>query len=200
MPEASAAGLLAPLDDRRHRQPRTSDANLAGPGTVDGKTYGVPIGANTLGLYYNKEVLKKAGVDPPTITDWASLTAALEKVTKAGKKGITFSGDRHRGGQLPVPAVVLGRGREPDRARLGAGRAGRAAVADWVAKGYAPNSVINDTQTTRWHEFATGEVRLRRERLLVRQGRRRGEVPDQDHADPVGIRRRRSGARPAASS
>jgi multiple sugar transport system substrate-binding protein len=27
---------------------------------------------------------------------------------------------------------------------------------DWVKKGYAPNSVINNTQTTSWQEFATG--------------------------------------------
>ena len=40
------------------------DENLAGPGTVDGTTYGVPIGANTLGLYYNADILTAAGVDP----------------------------------------------------------------------------------------------------------------------------------------
>jgi multiple sugar transport system substrate-binding protein len=28
---------------------------------------------------------------------------------------------------------------------------------DWLSKGYAPNSVINNTQTTSWQEFATGQ-------------------------------------------
>ena len=28
---------------------------------------------------------------------------------------------------------------------------------DWLKQGYAPNSVINNTQTTSWQEFATGE-------------------------------------------
>ena len=28
---------------------------------------------------------------------------------------------------------------------------------DWLKKGYAPNSVINNTQTTSWQEFATGQ-------------------------------------------
>ena len=28
---------------------------------------------------------------------------------------------------------------------------------DWLHKGYAPNSVINNTQTTSWQEFATGD-------------------------------------------
>ncbi|MEU8280450.1 extracellular solute-binding protein, partial [Microbispora bryophytorum] len=63
--------------------------NLLAAGQLGGKTYGVPIGANTLALYYNKEVLKKAGVDADAVKDWASLTAALEKVKAAGKKGIT---------------------------------------------------------------------------------------------------------------
>ena len=51
----------------------------------------MPIGANTLALYYNKDVLAAARVDPASVRDWASLTAALAKVKAAGKKGITFS-------------------------------------------------------------------------------------------------------------
>jgi multiple sugar transport system substrate-binding protein len=67
------------------------EANLLAAGQIGGKTYGIPIGANTLALYYNKAVLKDSGVDIATVKDWASLTAALEKVKAKGKKGITFS-------------------------------------------------------------------------------------------------------------
>jgi len=66
--------------------------NILGAGVIDGKTYGVPIGANTLALYYNPTILKAAGVDPASVTSWASLTAALAKVKAIGKTGITFSG------------------------------------------------------------------------------------------------------------
>ena len=45
------------------------DANLLAAGELDGATYGIPIGANTLALYYNEEVLSAAGVDPASITD-----------------------------------------------------------------------------------------------------------------------------------
>ena len=90
------------LHPRRRRHPdhdrRDQARHLRDPAehprrrrSVDGKTYGVPIGANTLALYYNKKVLSAAGVDPATVKDWASLTAALDKVKAAGKKGITFS-------------------------------------------------------------------------------------------------------------
>ena len=38
--------------------------NILGAGVINGKTYGVPIGANTLALYYNPTILKAAGVNP----------------------------------------------------------------------------------------------------------------------------------------
>lgn len=65
--------------------------NVIGAGTLKGSSYGVPIGANTLALYYNKNVVDAAHVDPASIKDWDSLTAALAKVKAAGNKGITFS-------------------------------------------------------------------------------------------------------------
>src|SRR5690606_1445287 len=67
------------------------DENLLAAGVVDDEAYGIPIGANTLSLYYNAEVLDNAGVDPASITDWDSLTAALQQITDAGDKGITFA-------------------------------------------------------------------------------------------------------------
>ena len=182
VPEASASGLLATARHRRYRTPGDADANLAGPGTVDGKTYGVPIGANTLGLYYNEDILKKAGVDPATITDWASLNAALEKVTKAGDKGITFAGVPGEEGTFQFLPWFWGAGANlKDIGSAQAVQAGQL-VSDWVAKGYAPKSAITDNQSASWDQFLTGDVRLRRERLVVRQGRGRGEVPDQDDA------------------
>ncbi|GAA0285642.1 hypothetical protein GCM10009527_097030 [Actinomadura nitritigenes] len=65
--------------------------NLIAAGQSGGKTFGIPIGANTLALFYNKKVLDAAGVDPASVKDWASLNAALDKVKAKGKKGITFS-------------------------------------------------------------------------------------------------------------
>ncbi|MGH3169163.1 MAG: extracellular solute-binding protein [Trebonia sp.] len=50
----------------------------------------MPIGANTLALYYNPTILAAAKVDPTSITSWAALTSALAKVKAIGKKGITY--------------------------------------------------------------------------------------------------------------
>ncbi|MDG5809523.1 extracellular solute-binding protein, partial [Streptomyces ossamyceticus] len=73
------AGVLTTTDENK-LDTSQMDSNLLAAGQSEGKTYGMPIGANTLALYYNKEVLKKAGVDIASVKDWKSLTAALAKV------------------------------------------------------------------------------------------------------------------------
>ena len=50
------AGVLTTTDDTKLDTSAIAP-NLLGAGQSGGKTYGVPIGANTLALYYNKEVL-----------------------------------------------------------------------------------------------------------------------------------------------
>ena len=102
--------------------------NILAAGQLDGKTYGVPIGANTLALYYNKSVLKDAGVDVSTIKDWASLTDALSKVKAAGKKGITFSAIGTEEGSFQFLPWFWGAGGEPYPARFRAGHRRAAAV------------------------------------------------------------------------
>jgi len=61
--------------------------NILDAGVINGSTYGVPIGANTLALYYSPKILTAAHVSPSSITSWATLTAALAKVKAIGKKG-----------------------------------------------------------------------------------------------------------------
>jgi multiple sugar transport system substrate-binding protein len=131
--------------------------NLLAAGQSGGKVYGVPIGANTLALYYNKSVLAAAGVDPTSITDWATLTEALTKVTAAGKKGITFSAIGTEEGSFQFLPWFWGSGAQLSTLDSSAAVAALSLWTDWLTKGYAPNSVINNTQTTSWQEFAGGE-------------------------------------------
>jgi multiple sugar transport system substrate-binding protein len=131
--------------------------NLLAAGQLGGKTYGVPIGANTLALYYNKAVLSAAGVDVTTVKDWASLTAALAKVKAAGKKGITFSAIGTEEGSFQFLPWFWGSGADLKQLDSTQGVAALSLWTDWLKQGYAPNSVINNTQTTSWQEFATGQ-------------------------------------------
>ena len=156
VPDAASSGLLASADDVG-MDTSGFDENLAGPGTVDGTTYGVPIGANTLGLYYNADILSEAGVDPASITDWASLDAALEKVTAAGSKGITFSGITGEEGVFQFLPWFWGAG--ADLSDLSSDQAVAAGdlVSDWIGKGYAPKSAATDNQSASWDLFLTGD-------------------------------------------
>jgi multiple sugar transport system substrate-binding protein len=131
--------------------------NLLAAGQAGGKTYGIPLGANTLALFYNKDVLKAAHVDASTIKDWASLTAALQKVKAAGKKGITFSAIGTEEGSFQFLPWFWGAKAQLTKLDSEQSVSALALWSDWLKKGYAPKSVLNNTQTTSWQEFATGD-------------------------------------------
>lgn len=58
----------------------------------DGKTFYLPGDFNTMGVWYNTDVLKKAGVAEPTDDwTWADLTAAGEKIVASGAYGINVT-------------------------------------------------------------------------------------------------------------
>lgn len=53
------------------------------PGRLNGKIYGLPVAASARAMYYNKDVLKKAGVTNPPKT-WTELQAVCAKVITTG--------------------------------------------------------------------------------------------------------------------
>jgi multiple sugar transport system substrate-binding protein len=150
------AGVLTSTDDSKLDTSKV-DPNLLAAGQSDGKTYGTPIGANTLALYYNKKVLKEAGVDVASVKDWKSLTAALAKVKAAGKKGITFSAIGTEEGSFQFLPWFWGAGAKLTELDSAQAVSALSLWKDWLGQGYAPNSVINNTQTTSWQEFAGGD-------------------------------------------
>ena len=150
------AGMLTSTDENKID---TSNVltNLLAAGQTGDKTYGIPIGANTLALYYNKSVLRAAGVDPAGVKDWTSLNAALAKVKAAGKKGITFSAIGTEEGSFQFLPWFWGAGAQLTQLDSPQAVSALDLWVDWLRKGYAPNSVINNTQTTSWQEFASGQ-------------------------------------------
>jgi len=134
------------------------EPNLMGAGEYQGKTYGIPIGANTLALYYNKKILDAAGVDQTTITNWTTLTAALAKVKAIGKTGITFAAIGTEEGSFQFEPWFWGAGATLTDLSSAQGVAALSLWTNWLKDGYAPNSVISDTQTTSWQEFAAGDT------------------------------------------
>ncbi|MEO5533886.1 MAG: extracellular solute-binding protein [Pseudolysinimonas sp.] len=131
--------------------------NILSAGEINGDVYGVPVGANTLGLYYNPTVLAAAGVDIASVKDYPSLTAALQKIVAAGKKGITFSAVGTEEGSFQFLPWFWGAG--ADLTKLDSPQAVSALElwTGWVKDGLAPNSVLANTQGTSWDEFLTGD-------------------------------------------
>ena len=77
------AGLFEPVDDVWEQagfndQLKSAAASM----TIDGKKWGVPYTYYQWGIYYNKDVYKKAGVAEPK--NWAEFVAACEKFNAAG--------------------------------------------------------------------------------------------------------------------
>ena len=60
------------------------------PSTIDGKIWGLPIAASARAMYYNKELLTKAGVAEPPAT-WDALKDAAAKVKAKGDGAYGFA-------------------------------------------------------------------------------------------------------------
>lgn len=149
------AGILSTVDELG-LDVSGIDANLIAAGELDGDTYGVPIGANTLALYYNQDILDAAGVDPSSITDWASLTEALESITASGGQGITFAGIGTEEGSFQFLPWFWGAGAELTELDSPEAVSALELWKGWLDDGLAPNTVINNSQNTAWEEFLTG--------------------------------------------
>jgi multiple sugar transport system substrate-binding protein len=150
------AGLLTTTKQNGFDVSKIS-ANILSAGEINGKYYGVPTGANTLGLYYNPTVLSAAGVDIASVTDWASLTDALKKVVASGKKGITFSAVGTEEGSFQFLPWFWGAKADLTKLDSSAADSALSLWTDWLKEGLAPNSVIQNTQGTSWTEFKTGD-------------------------------------------
>ncbi len=53
--------------------------------TLDGKIYGLPLSLDTMALYYNKDLLDRAGVPEPP-KNWDEFSAAVKKIVKYNKE------------------------------------------------------------------------------------------------------------------
>lgn len=157
MPTAVDAGLVTDIE-AAGVDVSGFDKNIEGPGIIDGVQYGVSYGTNALGLYYNPDVLNKAGVDPESITDWDSLNSAIEKVVNAGYKGITFSGISGEEGTFQFLPWFWGAGGQlKDASGSSAEQDALDLVSGWVQKGWAPKSVATDNQSAAWDLFLGGD-------------------------------------------
>ena len=74
------AGMISTLQlDKEYVQVVKNDA------VINGKIYGLPLSVDTMALFYNKDLLDRAGVPEPPKT-WEEFQEAVRKITKYDKK------------------------------------------------------------------------------------------------------------------
>jgi multiple sugar transport system substrate-binding protein len=125
--------------------------------TDGSKVYGMPIGSNSLALYYNKKMLTDAGVSAPPQT-WDQLTETASKTTKSPVYGIAFSAvnDEQCTWQWE-PFLWSNGGSLKDLSSKNAQTALQLWV-DWVSKGYASKDVVNWNQGDVPNQFISGRA------------------------------------------
>lgn len=168
------AGLLTPLDnyagvyDWNTRYPSTllnlNRVSADGSQFGTGRLYGVSQTGEFIGLYYNKEKLADAGLEPPKT--WKEFTDGLATLKDEGELPIQFGNlDQwpaiHNFGVLQdqfgaseARDTVLGRGDGFDNAYT---KDAAAELADWIDKGYLPKDANGRGYDDATKQFADGD-------------------------------------------
>jgi multiple sugar transport system substrate-binding protein len=155
--QVASTGALAPLTDYGVDLDGLYP-NLIDAGSLDGKVYGIAPGINGMALFYNVDMLKAAGVEPPTT--WAEVKDAAAKLTKDGVYGIAFSAVATEEGSWQFEPWFWGAG--ADLSKLDSPEAVKALEfwADLVNSGYASKSVVTWSQGDVNDQFIAGNVAM----------------------------------------
>ena len=94
-------GVAEPLDSYMNQafKNRFIGRSSFSPVTIDGKVYGLPIAASARAMFYNKDMLTKAGF-PDGPATWDDVVAAAQKIKAAGAYGFGMQGKDTRNRRL----------------------------------------------------------------------------------------------------
>ncbi|MCT2591411.1 extracellular solute-binding protein [Streptomyces sp. N2-109] len=169
------AGLLTPLDNYagiygwNTRYPNTllnlNRVSANGTHFGTGRLYGMSQTGEYVGMYYNKDVLKKAGLKPPRT--WGEFTRSLPVLKKEGQLPVQLGNlDKYpaihtfgvlqdqAGGAENTRDTVLGRGGGFDNAPT---REAAGTLADWAERGYLPKGANGTGYDDAAKQFAGGD-------------------------------------------
>jgi multiple sugar transport system substrate-binding protein len=132
----------------------------AGPkaSVTDGsKVFGVPIGSNSLALYYNKKLLTDAGVSSPPKT-WSELTDVATKTTKSPNYGIAFSAVNTEEATWQWEPFLWSNGGSLSDLNSKNAQVALQLWVDWVKAGVAARDVVNWNQGDVPAQFNSGHA------------------------------------------
>lgn len=155
--QIAATGALAPVSDFGLSATGYADG-IVKASTYKGAVYGLQPVTNTIGLFYNKDILDKAGVKPPTT--WDELKAAAKKLTVGNQYGIAFTATAdYEGTWQFLPFMWTNGGDEKDIATPQVAQALQLWV-DLVSSGSASRSVVTWGQADVNEQFIAGNAAM----------------------------------------
>jgi multiple sugar transport system substrate-binding protein len=126
--------------------------------TYQGKLYGLQPITNTIGLFYNKDILSKAGVTPPTT--WDELKTAAKKLTSGSQYGLAFAAPANYEGTWQfLPFMWSNGGDEKNIATPQTAQALQLWV-DLMKAGSVSKSALNWTQADVNDQFKAGKAAM----------------------------------------
>ena len=125
---------------------------------VDGKLYGVPFGVNCLGLYYNEDLLEKAGCQVPTT--WDELKETAGKLTSDSTTGLAFCSLQNEEGTFNFVPWLWSTGAGSYEMDSEGGVKALSFVKDLVDSGAMSKECINWTQGDVMNQFISGNVAM----------------------------------------
>ena len=160
MASFSAMGLFADITDKMNSYDG-KDQFYPGPISscqLDGKYYGIPLGSNDLALFYNKDMLSAAGVEPPTTFD--ELKTAAKKLTNGDTYGLAIATPKNEEGTFQYLPWILSTGAKFNEIGSPAGISSLQYLTDLIKDGSMSKEIINWTQNDLEKQFVTNKAAM----------------------------------------
>ena len=155
--QIAATGALAPISDFG----LSTEGYLKGvvdASSYQGKVYGLQPITNSIGLFYNKDLLAKAGVRPPST--WDELRAAAKALTKGDQYGLAFSAPANYEGTWQFLPFMWSNGGDEKNIATPQTAAALQLWVDLVKDGSAAKSVLTWTQADVNDQFKAGKAAM----------------------------------------
>ena len=137
------------------------DSYYEGPvasATYEDALYGVPFGCNCLSLYYNVDMLKDAGIEPPTT--WDELKEAAQALTTESVTGLAFCSLQNEEGTFNFSPWLWSTGATSYEMDSEGGIRALTFIKDVVESGAMSKECINWTQGDVMNQFISGNVAM----------------------------------------
>jgi multiple sugar transport system substrate-binding protein len=124
----------------------------------DGKYYGLPFCGNNVALYYNKDLLKEEGLDPPGT--WEEFSEAAKQLTKGETYGFAMCALNSEEGAFQFLPWILSTGASPTTVGNDDALRAYSLIDDLVNNGALSGDCINWTQNDVARKFISREAAM----------------------------------------